>query len=332
MGITTEVSALLTYAIGAATAQRQYWLAVATAVVAVLLLHEKRTLEGLVQRVPRHELGTLVRFLLLTAVILPVVPRVDLTTLSINPFKIWLVVVAVSAVSYLSYLLQLRWGESGVIAAGLLGGAYSSTATTVVLARRSEEAPGHARRYAGAILAATGVMYLRLWVLVMVFAGELGRHLTALFWGAGLAAVATGVVLARTRSTTAEADGAPDERHQRSGNPLELTSAITFAGIFVVVLTLTRFVASRFGGTGVLVLAGIMGATDVDPFILGLTQTAGQGVGIGIAAAAVVIAAASNNVMKGIYALVFGSRPAGRLALALLAVWAAATVGLYFLI
>jgi len=175
-------------------------------------------------------------------------------------------------------------------------------------------------------------MYLRLWVLVMLFAEELARNLTVLFWGAGLAAIAVGVLLARSRGAERPDTDATDDERRRSANPLELTSALTFAGVFLVVLVLTRVVAGRFGGTGVLVLAWIMGATDVDPFILGLTQSAGHGIGLAVAAAAVVIAAASNNVMKGVYALLFGDRRAGRLALALLTAWAVATIGLYFLV
>src|ERR1035438_208381 len=56
----------------------------------------------------------------------------------INPFKTWLVVVAISAISYGSYVLQkLTKGRGGIELAALLGGAYSSTVTTVVMARRA---------------------------------------------------------------------------------------------------------------------------------------------------------------------------------------------------
>ena len=43
------------------------------------------------------------------------------------------------------------------------------------------------------------------------------------------------------------------------------------------------------------------------------------------------LAAAANNLMKGIYAVIFGSRRTGRLSLALLALFGAATVVLYLL-
>ncbi len=175
-------------------------------------------------------------------------------------------------------------------------------------------------------------MYLRLWILVMLFASHLAERLTVLFWAAGLSAIALGICLDRCRRTEYPAHEAADEERARSGNPLELTAAFTFAGIFLVILIATRLVAQRFGNTGVLMLAAIMGTTDVDPFILGLTQSAGQSVSIATAAAAVVIAAASNNVMKGIYAIIFGDRKAGKLALALLALWGAVTVAAYFLV
>jgi uncharacterized membrane protein (DUF4010 family) len=328
-GITTEAAALLMFTIGGCAAKGLYWISIATGVVTVILLHEKQFLEGLATALPRHEMRTLLRFLLLTAVILPVVPNRDFTPFEINPFKIWLVVVAVSAVSYVSYLLRMWWGEDrGLILAGLLGGAYSSTVTTVVLSRQSKKREPCSVGFVGAIVAATGMMYIRLWILLLLFAAPLAYRLTALFWGLGIAAVIVGSLLARTTNSDngCEFDPAAD---RRDGNPLEMTSAFTFAAIFLAILVATKVVAERFGNTGVLVMAAIMGAADVDPFILGLTQTIGGGLDLGVAALAVVIASAVNNLMKGIYAIVFGSRRTGRLSLALLASFGAISIVLF---
>jgi uncharacterized membrane protein (DUF4010 family) len=328
-GITTEAAALLMFTIGGCAAKGLYWISIATGVVTVILLHEKRFLEGLATALPRHEMRTLLRFLLLTAVILPVVPNRDFTPFEINPFKIWLVVVAVSAVSYVSYLLRMWWGEDrGLILAGRLGGAYSSTVTTVVLSRQSKKREPCSVGFVGAIVAATGMMYIRLWILLLLFAAPLAYRLTALFWGLGIAAVIVGSLLARTTNSDngCEFDPAAD---RRDGNPLEMTSAFTFAAIFLAILVATKVVAERFGNTGVLVMAAIMGAADVDPFILGLTQTIGGGLDLGVAALAVVIASAVNNLMKGIYAIVFGSRRTGRLSLALLASFGAISIVLF---
>jgi uncharacterized membrane protein (DUF4010 family) len=332
-GITTEAAVLLTYALGGCAAKGMYWLAIATGVITVILLQEKRLLEGLATRLPRMELSTLLRFLLLTAVILPLVPNRAFTDFAINPFKIWLIVVAVSGVSYVSYLLRLWWGEGrGLLLAGLLGGAYSSTVTTVVLARQSKKQQGCGPNFAGAIVAATGVMYLRLWILLMLFAAPLAQRLTLNFWAMGLAAMTVGVILTR-RAVRAENDCELKTGDGRSdGNPLEMTSAFTFAVIFVAVLVTTRIVAERFGSTGVLVMAAIMGAADVDPFILGLTQTVGSGLTIETAALAVVIAAAVNNLMKGVYAVIFGSNRTGQLSLVLLAAFGGLSLIAYWVL
>ena len=328
-GITTEAAALLTFTIGGCAAKGLYWISIATGVVTVILLHEKRLLEGLATALPRHEMRTLLRFLLLTAVILPVVPNRTFTPFEINPFKLWLVVVAVSGVSYVSYLLRMWWGEDrGLILAGLLGGAYSSTVTTVVLSRQSKKREPCSVGYAGAIVAATGMMYIRLWILLLLFAAPLAYRLTGLFWGLSVAAVIVGSLLARTKRVPDDCEFDPTTE-RRDGNPLDVTSAFTFAAIFLAILVATKVVAERFGTTGVLVMAAIMGAADVDPFILGLTQNIGSGLDLGIAALAVVIASAVNNLMKGVYAVIFGSRRTGRLSLALLASFGAISIVLF---
>jgi uncharacterized membrane protein (DUF4010 family) len=210
------------------------------------------------------------------------------------------------------------WGEDrGLILAGLLGGAYSSTVTTVVLSRQSKKREPCSVGFAGAIVAATGMMYIRLWILLLLFAAPLAYKLTILFWGMGLAAVVVGALLARTTRFDENCEFDPTIE-RRDGNPLEMTSAFTFAAIFLAILVATKVVAERFGNTGVLIMAVIMGAADVDPFILGLTQTVGSGLTIETAALAVVIATAVNNLMKGIYAVVFGTNRTGRLSLVLL--------------
>lgn len=325
LGLTTEFAALLTFGLGAAASQEMYWLALCVGVVAVILLHEKRGLEGLALRVPPKELRTLLRFLVLTAVILPAVPNQSFTAYEINPFKIWLVVVAVSAVSYVSYLLQFRLGDRAMLLSGIVGGAYSSTVTTVALARRSKERRGSPVVCAGAIIAATGVMYIRLWILIALFAPDLGRRLTIIFWVLAAASLILGSLLTRNGRN----DGAADEDSATPSNPLEIRSAITFAGIFLAVLMGTRLVAQRFGGTGVLVMAAIMGATDVDPFILGITQQVGTTLPLETAALAVVLAAATNNLMKGVYAMVFGAGRTGRVAFAVLTGLGATSIALF---
>jgi uncharacterized membrane protein (DUF4010 family) len=312
-GATTEVSGLLTFVIGVLVHTQAYWAAVAIGVVAVLLLELREGLARLTARVGRDEVLAFTKFLVLAIVILPALPNRPLTRFEINPFRTWLVVVVVSGLSYASYLLQKRLEKRGVIAAALLGGAYSSTATTVVLARQSKEG-GAARTYAGAILAASGMMYVRILVLVLLFDPPLAALLAPGFLGLAAIAVGGGTVLAMLR------DGARPEAATPGPprNPLELRTAFVFAALFLVVLVLTHVAVETVGTSGLFALAALFGLSDVDPFVLGLAQSASRPESLATLAQAVTVAAAANNLAKGVYARVFGEREAGNLALALL--------------
>jgi uncharacterized membrane protein (DUF4010 family) len=105
---------------------------------------------------------------------------------------------------------------------------------------------------------------------------------------------------------------------------LELRAALGFAALFVTMVVATHLAVSYLGKAGVFSLAALMGVTDVDPFIMGMTQTAGINTPLGVAAAAILIAAASNNLVKGIYSFFLSDRQTGVLSLCLLAALAVA--------
>jgi len=315
-GFTTEYSALATYALGAVVAAGEYWLALAAAVVVVLLVHMKHVLENLAQRISAHEVATFAKFLIITAVILPVVPNREYTPFAINPYKAWLVVIAVSGISYASYLLQRRFHDrGGLFLASLLGGLYSSTATTVVLSKQARDKAEPAL-YAGGITMASGIMYLRILVLLFLFGRPLFDRLVIPFTILGMLALGGGGwwmwhILRRQEKR----NGAAGEVNR---NPLELGTAFLFAAIFMGMLVATRFAFQQFGQVGVYGLALILGLVDVDPFILGLAQTPADAGFVATAAAAVVVATASNNLAKAGYAFAFGGARLGRTALVLL--------------
>jgi uncharacterized membrane protein (DUF4010 family) len=111
---------------------------------------------------------------------------------------------------------------------------------------------------------------------------------------------------------------------------LQLTTALIFAVVFLAVSLATAWVQSVFGQTGIFTLAALVGASDIDPFVLSLAQGGAPGMSLSAVAAAVLIAASANNIAKAAYAIGFGGlaateRPAILLsALALLGFAAAA--------
>ena len=315
-GATTEMSGLATFLVGALVCYGHFWIATTLGVASLLLLDLKAVLEKLAGRIAPREILTFAKFLLLTGVILPALPNQEFGRFHLNPFKTWLVVVAISAISYASYVLQkLTKGQGGLVLAALLGGAYSSTVTTVVLARRGKS-ENHPHLFSGGILMASGVMYLRLTVLLAIF----NRQLMALLWVPflALAAAALGVGWLWMRRADAGAQAVQQESEPK--NPLELTAAFLFAALFLAMLVITQLAVAYLGRAGIDTLAAVMGVSDVDPFIMGLTQTAGRAAGasLALAAGAILIAAASNNLVKGFYALSLAGRKTGRQSFVLL--------------
>ncbi len=313
-GVTSEMSGLATYVVGALVYQEHFWIATTISVASMLLLELKAGLENLTKLIPPEEILTFTKFLLLSAVILPVLPNQEFGPFLINPFKTWLVVVAVSTVSYGSYVLQAATKEQGgVILAAVLGGAYSSTATTIVLARRAQREK-RPHLFSGCTLVASGMMYLRLIVLVSLFS----RSVLALV-GLPFAALAALAGLGGWLwSRLPDGSAGKVKREYQPTNPLELRAAFLFALLFLVMLVATRLASAYLGKGGVYALGAIMGLADVDPYIMGMIQSAGLTTKLPVAASGVLIAAASNNLAKGIYAYAISDRPTGVRSLCLL--------------
>jgi uncharacterized membrane protein (DUF4010 family) len=313
-GVTTEVSGLVTYVIGALVSRDELWIATTIAVLSMLLLELKEFLENLTTRIPAVEILTFTKFLLLTFVILPIVPDRDFGRFAVNPFKSWLIVVAISGVSYGSYLLQkLAKGKGGIRLSALLGGLYSSTFTTVVMAKEAKTAETP-HTYAGGILIASGVMYFRFLVLIGIFNLQLMNRLLIPFLILGAIGIAGGWAW----SCISDAPSRETKAAYSTRNPLELGSAFLLGLVFVVVLVATNFALIHLGNGGIYGMAVISGLAPVDPFIMGLTQTAGKMTSMGLAVAGVILAAVSNNFAKAFIALALADRRTGRQSLVLL--------------
>ncbi len=321
-GITTEMSGLTTYVLGALVCQGYYWIAATIGVLSLFLLGLKETLEGLSKRVAPHEILTFTKFLLLAAGILPTVPNKTFTEFGLNPFKTWLLVVAVSGISYGSYvLLALARQREGVLLSGVLGGTYSSTATTVALAKKASLQRA-AHLFSGGIVVASAMMYLRLVILLMLFNRTLLHILAVPLLLLGCVAGITGVLWSRLHHEKAAETGGKFQPR----NPLELRSALVFAVLFLAVLVISRLAITHFGNTGMYGLASLVGLIDVDAFIMGMTQSAGALTPGPLAAKGILIAVATNNVAKGFYAYAFADRKTGLQSLALLTGMAALTL------
>ena len=303
-GLMVPVCNLVAYVLGPLALVAEPWLAIGLTVAAVVLLRARGRLHALAKTIPSHEILTLAQFLVLIGVILPLLPNAPVTSLTpITPFQVWLAVVVVSSLSYGSYLAQkFLSAEESVFFTSVLCGLYSSTATTVVLARRLGQDPKNRNEFQSGIVLSTALMYVRLGAVVAIFNLPLALRLAAPLFVLALAAGGVAILCLRLGRRAAEGKSVDVPK---STNPLELPSALVFAVLFVVISILSTWIAARFGRVGIYGLAAVVGVTDIDPFVLSIAQGGVANLDRASAAVAVLIAASSNNVLKAVYAASF---------------------------
>ena len=309
VGLMVPICNVLALLLGPVALALPPWVAIGSTVAAVLLLTAREELHGFAQRVELHEIVNAGRFLLITGLVLPLLPDKPVTHLTtITPYQVWLAMVAVSTVSYASYLLRryVVTSGSGLVVA-LLGGVYSSTVTTVVLARRARTEPAARREAQVGVVLANAVMYLRLLVVIFVFDPALAAALAPPM--VGLAAF--GMLLAGAWYWARGRSRAPAGPVAPAANPLGLGTAATFAVLFVVVSILASWVMRRFGAGGIYSMAGIVGVTDINPFVLSLAQHGVGGVPDHVRVVAVLLATSSNNAFQSVYATAYSGGRTG---------------------
>src|SRR5207244_7919492 len=107
VGLMVPICNVLAYLLGPVAIAAPPWVAIGVAVTAVLLLTARERLHGWARRIETQEIVTAGKFLLLTGLVLPFLPKEPVTQISgLTPHQVWLAVLAVCTVSYASYLLQ----------------------------------------------------------------------------------------------------------------------------------------------------------------------------------------------------------------------------------
>ena len=271
-GITTEISALLAFLLGLLCAHGQLQLAAWVAVAMALLLALKGWLHRLASRIDASDVEATLKFGIVTLIILPLVPDHNYGPPPLdvmNPYKIWLMVVLISALNFVSYLLiKIVGAEHGIGIAGLLGGLVSSTAVTLGFSQRSRQPGEDASALALGIVLAWTVMFFRVVIMTSLISWELGRRLVVAVGLLCVASLGACYWLWRRRRQRSAAKSKPAATRSSS------TQAIKFGLLFGVVVLIAKAAQVYLGDAGLYLAAGIAGLTDVDAITLAMADLA----------------------------------------------------------
>lgn len=328
LSATTAIAALLTFLLGATAVGGNMAVAAAGAVVATLLLSVKPTLHSWLQRLEYRELSAVLKLLLISVVLLPVLPdRGFGPWRSLNPYEIWWMVVLIASIGFCGYVaVRLAGARRGLLLTGFFGGLASSTAVAVNLARLSRANPGSEALLAAGIVAAAATMFLRLMLILAIVQPALLRILG---WPLAAAAAVSYLGVAWLAHGRTGSEPAPQVQIE---NPFEFWPALRFGVLLAAIMVLARALPAWLGEPGLALLAAVSGLADVDAIALSMARLAGSDLPLAAAAAAIGVAAVVNTAVKAGLTLSIGRTGLGSRVTALLgaalvagvAVWLAA--------
>jgi len=325
VGLTTEVAAMATFALGYLT-RFDPWMAGMLAVITLAMLALKPRIHQFAKAgIQQKEVGAALTFLVIAFVVLPLLPNhtVDPWNL-INPARLWLVLVLIAGVTFGGYIamrvLGPRWG---LPLAGFSAGLVSSTAATLSLAQKCRESAGLTwSASVGIVLANTASAAAQLMLVAAIYPGLVADVLPVIGLPVLLGVAGSSIAIyIRDRS--------PCDEKVDVGNPLSLRSTLAFASLLALVLVLVSIASRLFGSAGVLVSSAIGGTTDVHAVTIAVANLASAGeITARTGVFAILVAFLTNMVVKmGLAVWAGGARMAPRVWPPLALMMLAAVVG-----
>lgn len=308
LSITTAVAALATFGLGVLAARGQMALAIGAAVVVAALLDLKPVLHGWLRLIQPAELNAVLQLGVLTAVVLPLLPDTGYGPyLALNPYRLWLAVILIAALSLLGHLAsRLRGARQGLLWTGLLGGMASSTAATLALARSVRSEPALVEAAAAGILGACGVMFLRMALVVAALQPALALALGGVLLPLAVACFAAAALMWRRQQAGAQSI-------QPQTRLFDLPTAIGFGLVLGIVAVLARAAHEALGVGGIYTVAFLSGLADVDAMVISSAQMLAQDeVTATVATVAILLATVANMLAKATMAWSIGGRALGR--------------------
>jgi uncharacterized membrane protein (DUF4010 family) len=322
MGMSSQVAALATFALGALCTARDLplefndrLLVVAAGATAILsLLSFKKPLHGLIARVSEEDIYATSTLLVFSVIVLPLLPNREMGPWqALNPRHIGLLVVLISGIGFAGYVAIRIFGpRRGLGLTGLLGGLASSTAVTLTFAGRARQNPQLVGACAVAVVLASSTMFPRMIVEIYAVSPSLGQLSLIPFATATLTGLGMGGILYTRGTSRAKRDDAQTELEVQ--NPFSVTQALKFAAVFTVVLVIARAASVYLDDAGAYLAAFVTGIADVDAITLSLARLHEEGeLDSYVALDAIGIAAFTNTVSKVGLASILGSLRLGML-------------------
>jgi len=324
VGVTTEISTILLFLFGAMTMSGYMQLALILAILTTLILSMRQRLHKAIYNINDRELYDTIKFALITFVILPLLPNQSFdhevfnflfpgqtpppgfdSVNVLNPYNIWFLVVLVSGISFLGYILVKIFGKGrGIAFAGLLGGMYSSSATSLTLAEKSKSTPNIVTPYVAGIVLSCAISFIRTFIQIRVLNDEVFSLVLAPIGLMFLYLLIVGLLfMARSKKEPQES------QVNKFETPFKVSQAMKLGGFIIGALIIGKIVLTYADLQWYTILASIMAFFAIDdPITISTATTAGKLISYIDAKNIIMMVIFLNMIQKIAVAYFFGNR------------------------
>ncbi|MBI5003157.1 MgtC/SapB family protein [Candidatus Woesearchaeota archaeon] len=328
IGATSEISTIIVFLSGIIIAYNYILIAVISVILMTTILSYKYTLHKFAQKLALDEIHAGLKLGIISAVVLPLLPNkayspldipvlreiislfpsvktILITTQIFNPFKIWLMVVFICAISTIGYILIKTLGaKKGIGLIGAVGGLVSSTAVTSALSESSKKSKWY-YTFAFGVIIAWVIMFFRVFFITLILNKNVFISLLLPLGIILLASLCCGFYLFSQRTPP----GKKAETAVAFQSPFALLPALKIGAFFVFALFITKLLQALLGSSGIYFASFLAGFADIDAVVISMvTLTSAGEITSSIAALGIVLAALSNTITKAAIAYLFGGK------------------------
>lgn len=301
-GITTEISVIITFILGVFIYYGYYYISGFMAIFLMFLLAVKKPLEDFAKHLYYEDIISIVKFLMLTALMYPILPDNYFGPFGFfNPKEAWKAIMVVATIDFLGYML-LRWKkDKSLLMVGLLGGLVSSTAVTYNFSKLSQKVDNINILLLG-ILLSWLMMNLRVIFLIGMMNPALLKYIFFPFFILTLIYLIIFYLLVKKQS------GFDSSVYSDLKYPFSIISILQFAGVYIVIFLLAKMLIYYYGNQGLITLSVLSGVIDVDAIVISSSTMEKSGnIYVDTAVLSILTAVISNTVFKYIYIYIFAS-------------------------
>lgn len=306
-GATSEMAAVIVYLVGILCGMNQFVLATTITLLLFALLYFRDPLHAWANRLNDVELVSTVEFMIIAFVVLPILPDQFYGPFDFfNPYVVWLMVVLISGISFVSYIaVKLFGAKNGIGITGFFAGLVSSTALVFSFSAQSKKNHRVVNPYVIAILVASSAMFFRILATVAFVNSELLSHLYIPIFTMGIVGILSAIFFWFHGDHT---DEEVNKKLIDVKNPFRLAPALKFGLFFALILLVTKVANLYFGSNGLYTASFISGIFDVDVIVLSVANLAKEGLSFDVAITSIMIVSFVNTIAKGVLFLLFGNK------------------------